>query len=100
MRSRLHPQEKTKGFAKLEEIEELRAFLVDIAKVCDEARDRGISDSELADIDFRRKKVHNAIEDLKGSIRVFVRVRPPSDKEASGASVHRVVHVTRCVEVQ
>ena len=29
----------------------------------------------------RRKKLHNAIEDLKGSIRVFCRIRPLSGTE-------------------
>lgn len=33
----------------------------------------------------KRKKLHNEIEDMKGKIRVFARVRPINDKDYKGA---------------
>merc|ERR1719401_2301857 len=41
----------------------------------------GVPEGSLFEADQRRKKLHNAIEDLKGSIRVFCRIRPLSSKE-------------------
>jgi len=41
----------------------------------------GVSESDLKDAESRRKKLHNTIEDIKGSIRVFCRVRPLSTRE-------------------
>ena len=35
----------------------------------------------MNEAETRRRKIHNHIEDLKGAIRVFCRVRPLSDKE-------------------
>eukprot|EP00927_Polykrikos_kofoidii_P000448 TRINITY_DN10165_c1_g1_i1.p1 TRINITY_DN10165_c1_g1~~TRINITY_DN10165_c1_g1_i1.p1 ORF type:complete len:1315 (-),score=424.41 TRINITY_DN10165_c1_g1_i1:43-3945(-) len=46
-----------------------------------EAASAGLPETDLVDAEMRRKKLHNAIEDLKGSIRVFCRVRPLSQKE-------------------
>merc|ERR1712057_160194 len=40
-----------------------------------------LPENEMADAELRRRKFHNAIEDLKGSIRVFCRVRPLSTWE-------------------
>jgi hypothetical protein len=46
------------------------------------ALDHSIGELELAEAETWRRKVHNRIEDIKGSIRVFCRVRPLSEKEA------------------
>merc|ERR1719498_1595736 len=46
-----------------------------------EALDHGVSETDLADAETWRRKVHNRIEDIKGNIRVFCRVRPLSSKE-------------------
>ena len=35
----------------------------------------------------RRKDLHNALEDLKGRIRVYLRVRPMNDKEKTAHEV-------------
>jgi len=41
----------------------------------------GVGETSLLEAEKRRKKLHNALEDLKGSIRVFCRIRPLSTKE-------------------
>ena len=64
-----------------------------------DARERGLSDHELVDVDFRRKKIHNAIEDIKGAIRVFVRVRPISEREINLGD-HQAVHGVDMVTVE
>jgi hypothetical protein len=46
----------------------------------------GVKEGDLKDAETRRKKLHNAIEDLKGTIRVFCRVRPLSTKEKEEGS--------------
>merc|ERR1719502_1919147 len=45
------------------------------------AKKVGVAEANLNEFELRRRKLHNAIEDLKGSIRVFCRVRPLSKKE-------------------
>jgi len=46
------------------------------------AKNIGVAETNLNEFELRRRKLHNAIEDLKGSIRVFCRARPLSKKEA------------------
>merc|ERR1719171_828347 len=41
----------------------------------------GLQETDMKDADRIRRVVHNAIEDLKGTIRVFMRCRPLSKKE-------------------
>eukprot|EP00930_Biecheleria_cincta_P098023 TRINITY_DN8970_c0_g1_i1.p1 TRINITY_DN8970_c0_g1~~TRINITY_DN8970_c0_g1_i1.p1 ORF type:complete len:523 (-),score=110.74 TRINITY_DN8970_c0_g1_i1:35-1603(-) len=45
------------------------------------ARDHGLSEDELLDSETMRKSLHNMVEELRGSVRVFCRVRPLSEKE-------------------
>jgi len=45
------------------------------------AKEVGVTECLLGEFELQRRKLHNAIEDLKGSIRVFCRVRPLSGKE-------------------
>jgi len=47
------------------------------------AKGAGVPESALLEGEACRRKIHNMIEDLKGSIRVFCRVRPLSTKETS-----------------
>jgi len=41
----------------------------------------GVPEADVHTAEVRRKRLHNTIEDIKGSIRVFCRVRPLSEKE-------------------
>jgi hypothetical protein len=45
------------------------------------ARDLGVPREELASAEQQRRKLHNAIQDLKGQVRVFCRVRPQTATE-------------------
>ncbi len=40
----------------------------------------------LLDSEALRRKLHNTVQELKGSVRVMVRVRPPSGEEAAAAA--------------
>eukprot|EP00927_Polykrikos_kofoidii_P076757 TRINITY_DN73796_c0_g1_i1.p1 TRINITY_DN73796_c0_g1~~TRINITY_DN73796_c0_g1_i1.p1 ORF type:complete len:770 (+),score=111.89 TRINITY_DN73796_c0_g1_i1:115-2424(+) len=59
----------------------LRAAKEQLSDTIREARCHQISEADLAGAERTRRRVHNAIEDLKGSIRVFCRVRPLLPKE-------------------
>jgi len=63
------------------DIEALRVAKEKLSEVIDRALEAGVAEADLFEAETRRKKLHNAIEDLKGSIRVFCRVRPLSSKE-------------------
>jgi len=63
------------------DIEALRSAKQTLQDALKEAKAAGISEESLQQADTRRKKLHNTIEDLKGSIRVFCRVRPLSQRE-------------------
>merc|ERR1719235_1342780 len=47
------------------------------------AKSCGLPERELHSAETRRRRVHNAIEDRKGQVRVFCRVRPLNAKECS-----------------
>jgi len=61
-----------------EKLEEAKLSLTNALTEC---RKCGVAENELTSADAMRKKYHNMLENLKGSIRVFVRVRPISKKE-------------------
>lgn len=65
----------------MKSIDALREMREKLQTSLKEALAAGVAESDLVAIDQRRKKLHNAVEDLKGSIRVFCRVRPLSKKE-------------------
>mmetsp|Transcript_86764 Transcript_86764/g.243080 ORF Transcript_86764/g.243080 Transcript_86764/m.243080 type:complete len:645 (+) Transcript_86764:528-2462(+) len=62
-------------------IDSLREHKERLGSVLQAAIAAGVPEANLSEADSRRKKLHNAIEDLKGSIRVFCRIRPLSGKE-------------------
>lgn len=43
-----------------------------------------ISEQKYKEEQKKRRKLHNEIEDMKGKIRVFARVRPINSKDAGG----------------
>jgi len=63
------------------DIAKLQEIKVRLAKGLAHARCLGLSEEELQEAEFRRRRIHNLIEDLKGQIRVFCRVRPLNHKE-------------------
>jgi len=63
------------------DVEALRAAKEKLSEAINTALEAGVPEADLLEAETRRKKLHNAIEDLKGSIRVFCRVRPLSSKE-------------------
>jgi len=57
-----------------------------LKQVCDaiqRSRNLGLSAVEIASADSVRRTIHSAIQDLKGAIRVFCRIRPLSDAECA-----------------
>jgi len=46
-----------------------------------EARDAGAHEVDLSEADGERRRLHNTIQDIKGAIRVFCRVRPLNKRE-------------------
>lgn len=65
----------------LTSIDALKGAKDRLGAVIVEAKAIGVAEADLSDAEIRRRRIHNAIEDLKGSIRVFCRVRPLSGKE-------------------
>lgn len=62
-------------------IDALRDMKERLGEAVGQAKDCGVAESDILETEARRRKLHNAIEDLKGSIRVFCRTRPLSSKE-------------------
>jgi hypothetical protein len=72
-------------------IDALRHAKDDLTNAIKEAKVAGVPENDLADAETRRKKIHNTIEDLKGSIRVFCRSRPLNNREKQEGAVE-VLH--------
>lgn len=62
-------------------IDALGDFRSELATAIDSAKRHGVLEAELSGAEALRRNVHNAIEDLKGSIRVYCCVRPMNCKE-------------------
>lgn len=67
--------------ADMNSIGALRDLKQQLTHTISNALQDGVSEMDLADAETWRRKVHNRIEDIKGNIRVFCRVRPLSSKE-------------------
>mmetsp|Transcript_52953 Transcript_52953/g.105202 ORF Transcript_52953/g.105202 Transcript_52953/m.105202 type:complete len:1103 (+) Transcript_52953:70-3378(+) len=63
------------------DIDALRAAKDKLSMAIDAALHASVPEAALVTADIRRKKLHNQVEDLKGSIRVFCRIRPLSQTE-------------------
>lgn len=61
-----------------------------LSSAIESAKDGGVSEAALGKAELRRRKIHNSVEDLKGSIRVFCRVRPLTPKECD-AGDHQIL---------
>jgi len=65
-------------FNSLEMLKDAKERLTNVVKA---AKDAGCPEADLLAAEQRRRKIHNGIEDIKGTVRVFCRVRPLSSKE-------------------
>ncbi|KAK3862995.1 hypothetical protein Pcinc_031179 [Petrolisthes cinctipes] len=73
-------EERTKQVSGLmEEVEQLKATVTTL-------------ENKLTDSDTLRRKLHNLVQELKGNIRVFCRVRPLLDKEINNNGGSDVIH--------
>jgi len=54
------------------------------------ARRVGLSEAEMREAEFCRRRVHNRIEDMKGQVRVYCRVRPLNEREIGEGDVPAV----------
>lgn len=68
-------------------IEDIRRAKDRITDAIKEAKVVGVLENDLVEAELRRKKLHNTIEDLKGSIRVFCRMRPLNGREKQEGAV-------------
>jgi len=66
------------GTLSLEELRNLKERLSDEVA---QAKQGGLSEKVICQAETHRRRLHNVIEDLKGQIRVFCRIRPLSEKE-------------------
>mmetsp|Transcript_73587 Transcript_73587/g.225077 ORF Transcript_73587/g.225077 Transcript_73587/m.225077 type:complete len:1037 (-) Transcript_73587:69-3179(-) len=67
--------------ADMQDIDSVRAAKESLSGAIAAALATGVAEVDVYDAEIRRKKLHNTVEDLKGSIRVFCRIRPLSAKE-------------------
>mmetsp|Transcript_95993 Transcript_95993/g.210051 ORF Transcript_95993/g.210051 Transcript_95993/m.210051 type:complete len:1223 (-) Transcript_95993:564-4232(-) len=75
--------------ANMADIDAVKAAKDALGDAIKEAISVGVSETYLMEAELRRKKLHNTVEDLKGSIRVFARIRPLSSKETD-AGDHQI----------
>jgi kinesin family member C2/C3 len=67
--------------ADMKNVDSVRAAKEELNNAIQAPIKAGVAEADLAAAEARRKKLHNTVEDLKGAIRVFCRVRPLSKKE-------------------
>lgn len=73
------------------DISSLQQHLDLLAHTLEKARAAGMPEVELAVAQRQRRKVHNIVQDLKGSIRVFCRIRPLNHEERE-LGEHEILH--------
>lgn len=74
-------------------IEELRDARCELAVAIEAAKRHGVLEVDLAKAEALRRRIHNSIEDLKGSIRVYCCVRPLNKKEIERGDTHVITQV-------
>jgi len=62
-------------------LDALRAIKAQLSAVIHQAKNQGLTEDDVCRAETRRRRIHNAIEDRKGRLRVFCRVRPMHDSE-------------------
>lgn len=74
-------QHKESEKCDMKDIDSVREAKEMLKKAIDTALNAGVPEDDLVDSEMLRKKLHNTVEDLKGAIRVFCRVRPINSRE-------------------
>ncbi|SPO30991.1 c-terminal kinesin [Ustilago trichophora] len=70
-----------------DEIEALRAKIASMDKDVTETKEANLHlENELREAESLRRKLHNEVQELRGNIRVFCRVRPPSNNDANNGT--------------
>lgn len=64
-------------------IQRLRELKENLRVEVTNGKAHGLTEVELREAELLRRRIHNVIEDQKGQLRVFCRVRPISEKERS-----------------
>jgi len=80
-------------------IEEIRAAKEMLTAAMQAAIHSGVPQNSLKDAETRRRKLHNVVEDMKGSIRVFCRVRPLSSRE-KGLKDYEITHAVDSTTIE
>merc|ERR1711998_252191 len=83
----------------MEEINGMRDYRGKLAACLKKGKEVGLLETEMKPADQIRRQVHNAIEDLKGAIRVFCRVRPMSAKETARGDTPTLKTTENTVEI-
>ncbi|SPO30756.1 c-terminal kinesin [Ustilago trichophora] len=67
-----------------DEIEALRAKMATMDKDLTQTKEANLDlENELREAESLRRKLHNEVQELRGNIRVFCRVRPPSNNDVN-----------------
>lgn len=74
-------------FADLDSLKEAKVALSEVVIA---AKSGNVAEKSLLPAELRRRRIHNGIEDIKGTIRVFCRVRPLSEKERTQGDTNSV----------
>lgn len=70
-----------------DEIETLRSKIASMDKDIAETKEANLHlENELREAESLRRKLHNEVQELRGNIRVFCRVRPPSNNDANNGT--------------
>lgn len=79
----------TKTDTDMKDIDSVKDAKDKLANAIKEALATGVAEQDLLESELWRKKLHNVVEDLKGAIRVFCRIRPMNSRE-KGMNDHMV----------
>jgi len=77
---------QTKDFKAEKEAEVMEGWRTDINNMIKQVLKMGLAEKEVLPVRDRLRKVHNAVQDLKGAIRVYARTRPLNQREKDNMS--------------
>jgi len=77
---------RTKDFKGEKDSAKLEEWRAEVAKTIRKVLKKGLREKEVLPIRDRLRKIHNAVQDLKGAIRVYARTRPLNQREEDNMS--------------